>query len=145
MGIKKRLVGFYHIILERKKNLTGKKRLVRLYNMLSVRRLIEIAYMLALLILFAGIINALLEGQNWNIGDRPFPYNIIINSFAAQSLTETFLNFLAILIGTSGVYLMYLGGRRTGRRALSLYVISGWIALVIGILIWLFIIGVKGG
>lgn len=138
MGIKKRLVGFYQIILERMKHLTGKKRLIRLYNMLSLRRLVEIAYMLALLILFAGIINALLEGLN-------FPNYLIIPSFRIQSLMETFLNFSAIAIGTSGIYLMYLGGKRTGKKAPSLYVISGWIILSISMLIWLFIISTKGG
>jgi hypothetical protein len=120
------------------KNLTSKKRPIRLYTMLSLTRIVEIAYMLVLFILFAGIINALLEGQNLS-------NYIIVPSFTVQSFMETFLDFLAIIIGTIGVYLMYLGGRRTGRRAPSLYVISGWITLVIGMLIWLFIIGVKGG
>ena len=138
MGIKKRLVGFYQIVLERMRRLTGKKRLIRLYNMLSLRRLVEIVYMLALFILFAGIINALLEGLS-------FSNYIIIPSFRVQSLVETFLNFLAIIIGTSGIYLMYLGGKRTGKKAPSLYVISGWIILSISVLIWLFIISTKGG
>ncbi|MCP8308294.1 MAG: hypothetical protein H3Z52_05960 [archaeon] len=139
MGIKKRFLGFYYIVLERIKQLIGKKRLIRLYSIFSLRRLIEIAYMLALLFLFAGIINALLEGQYYS------DYTIV-PSFRIQSLVETFLNLFAIIIGTSGIYLMYLGGRRTGaKKAPSLYVISGLTVLIISVLIWLFIIGVKGG
>ncbi len=138
MGIKRRLLGSHHTVLERMKRLTGKKRLIKLYNFLSPRRLVEMAYMFALLIFFAGIINALLEGQN-------FPNAIIIPSFRIQSMMETFLNLLTMIIGTLGIYLMYLGGRRTGRRAPSLYVISGWIVLGISMVIWLFIIGAKVG
>ncbi|MCP8309208.1 MAG: hypothetical protein H3Z53_10735 [archaeon] len=138
MAIKKRFLGFYYIVLERMKQLTGKKRFIRLYNIFSMKRLIEIAYMIALLVLFAGIINALLEGQAYS-------GYIIIPSFRIQSPIETSLNFLAIMIGTLGIYLMHLGGRKTGKTAPSLYVVSGLTILIIGVLIWLFIIGEKAG
>ncbi|MCP8320257.1 MAG: hypothetical protein H3Z52_04860, partial [archaeon] len=108
MPIKKRLLDFYYIVLERMKQLIGKKRLVRLYNIFSLKRLIEIAYMIVLLVLFAGIINALLEGLAYSD-------ITIMPSFTIQSPIETFLNFLALIIGTSGIYLMYLGGRKTGK------------------------------
>jgi len=138
MPIKKRLLGFYYIILERMKQLIGKKRIVRLYNIFSLKRLIEIAYMIVLLLLFAGIINALLEGLAYSD-------IMIMPSFVIQSPIETFLNFLALMIGTSGIYLIYSGGRKTGKTTPSLYVVSGLTILIIGVLIWLFIIGEKIG
>ncbi|MCP8315874.1 MAG: hypothetical protein H3Z51_03305, partial [archaeon] len=138
MPIKKRLLDFYYIVLERMTQLIGKKRLVRLYNIFSLKRLIEIAYMIVLLVLFAGIINALLEGLAYSD-------ITIMPSFTIQSPIETFLNFLALIIGTSGIYLMYLGGRKTGKTTPSLYVVSGLTILIIGVLIWLFIIGEKAG
>ncbi|MGQ9469191.1 MAG: hypothetical protein ACUVTD_05120 [Nitrososphaerales archaeon] len=137
MAIKKRFLGFYHVVLERIRQLIGKKRLIRLYNIFSLRRLIEIAYMFTLLVLFAGIINALLEGQNYS-GLIVTPY------ISVQSPMETLLNFLAITIGTLGIYLMYIGGKKTSKTTPSLYVIFGLIVLIIGVLIWLFIMGVKG-
>ena len=118
------------------RQLMGKKRLVRLYNIFSMKRLIDIAYMIALFLLFAGIINVLLEGLAYS------GYTII-PSLRIQSPIETFLNFLAIMIGTLGIYLMYLGGRKTSKRTPSLYVVSGLTILIIGVLIWLFIIGEK--
>jgi len=138
MAIKRRFLSFYYIVLERMKQLMGKKRLVRLYNIFSMKRLIDIAYMIALFLLFAGIINVLLEGLAYS------GYTII-PSLRIQSPIETFLNFLAIMIGTLGIYLMYLGGRKTSKRTPSLYVVSGLTILIIGVLIWLFIIGEKIG
>ncbi|MEM3437673.1 MAG: hypothetical protein QXP55_03950 [Nitrososphaerales archaeon] len=140
MGIKKMFLGFCNIVLERVQQLIGKKRLVKLYNIFSIRGIVEMAYLLALLVLFAGIINALLEMET--VGNYGLS---IIRSFRIQSFMDTFLNFLLISIGTLGVYLMYIGGRKTGTRTPSLYVLSGLIIIILSVFILLFIIGYKGG
>lgn len=142
MGIKKMFLGFYNIVLERIKQIMGKKRLVKLYSIFNLRRIIEIAYILTLLVLFAGIINALLEMETVS---KYFSELSIIRSFRIQSFMDTFLNFLLISIGTLGIYLMYIGGRKTGTRTPSLYVLSGLIIIIVNVLILLFIIGYKGG
>jgi hypothetical protein len=141
LGIKSRALVFYHITLERMDRFVGRKRLDKLYDLFSLKRLIEVGYILVFLLFFAGVVNALLEGTNPNIIGI-----IIIPSFSFQSLLETFLNLFATAMGTLSIYLMYLGGRRTGtKRAPSLYVISGLTTLIIGMLIWWIIISMKGG
>ncbi|MGQ9719461.1 MAG: hypothetical protein ACUVWK_06475 [Nitrososphaerales archaeon] len=140
LGIKSRALVFYHATLERMERFVGRKRLDKLYDLLSLKRLIEMGYILVLLLFSAGAINALLEGTNPNIIGIT-----IIPSFSFQSLLETFLNLFATAVGTLGIYLMYLGGRRTGtKRAPSLYVLSGLTTLIISMLIWWIIISVKG-
>ncbi|MEM2873778.1 MAG: hypothetical protein QXD82_06405 [Nitrososphaerales archaeon] len=141
MGIKKRILGFYNVVIERIKQLIGKKRLVKLSSLLTLRRIMEIAYMIALLILFAGIINALLELGTVR---QYFSDLSIIRSFRIQSFMDTFLNFLVVSVGTLGIYLMYLGGRKTGTKAPSLYVISGLTVLIMSALIFWFILSYKG-
>ncbi len=140
MGIKKRILGFYNIVIERIKQLIGKKRLVKLSSLLTLRRIIEIAYMVILLILFAGIINALLELETVR---QYFSDLSIIRSFRIQSFMDTFLNFLVVSVGTLGIYLMYLGGRKTSTKAPSLYVISGLTVLIMSALIFWFILSYK--
>ncbi len=141
MGIKKRILGFYNVVIERIKQLIGKKRLVKLSSLLTLRRIMEIAYMIALLILFAGIINALLELGTVR---QYFSDLSIIRSSRIQSFMDTFLNFLVVSVGTLGIYLMYLGGRKIGTKAPSLYVILGLTVLIMGTLIFWFLLSYKG-
>jgi hypothetical protein len=142
MGIKKRFLVFYNTFLEKIQQMMGKKRIVKFYSIFSLRRMMEIAYMLALIVLFAGVINALLE---MGTVSRFFSELSIIRSFRIQSFMDTFLNFLLITVGTFGIYLMYLGGRKAGTRAPNLYVLSGLTIIIINVFILLFIIGYKGG
>ncbi|MGB9659322.1 MAG: hypothetical protein ACPLY9_02185 [Nitrososphaerales archaeon] len=141
MGIKKRILSFYNVAIERIKQLTGKKRLVKLSSLLTLRRIIEIAYMITLLILFAGIINALLELGTVR---QYFSDLSIIRSSRIQSFMDTFLNFLLVSVGTLGIYLMYLGGRKIGTKVPSLYVILGLTVLIMSTLIFWFILSYKG-
>jgi|GEM_PF-642149 hypothetical protein len=141
MGIKKRILGFYNIAIERIKQLIGKKRLVKLSGILTLRRIIEIAYMITLLILFAGIINALLELGTVR---QYFSDLSIIRSSRIQSFMDTFLNFLLVSVGTLGIYLMYLGGRKIGTKVPSLYVILGLTVLIMSTFIFWFILSYKG-
>ncbi|MEM3383172.1 MAG: hypothetical protein QXL52_03050 [Nitrososphaerales archaeon] len=142
MGIKKMFLGLSNIILERIQQIIGKKRLFRFYSMFGIRRIIEMAYLFTLLFLFAGIINALLEIETVSKYSSEWS---LVRSFGIQSFMDTFLNFLLISIGTLGVYLMYIGGRKTGTRIPSLYVLSGIIIIILNMFILLFIISYKGG
>ncbi|MEM3451416.1 MAG: hypothetical protein QW830_03305 [Nitrososphaerales archaeon] len=142
MGIKKMFLGLSNIILERIQQIIGKKRLFRFYSMFGIRRIIEMAYLFTLLFLFAGIINALLEIETVSKYSSEWS---LVRSFGIQSFIDTFLNFLLISIGTLGVYLMYIGGRKTGTRIPSLYVLSGIIIIILNMFILLFIISYKGG
>ncbi len=135
-------LGLSNIILERIQQIIGKKRLFRFYSMFGIRRIIEMAYLFTLLFLFAGIINALLEIETVSKYSSEWS---LVRSFGIQSFMDTFLNFLLISIGTLGVYLMYIGGRKTGTRIPSLYVLSGIIIIILNMFILLFIISYKGG
>lgn len=123
------------------KGIIGRKRLSKASQILDLRRIVEMAYMFAFFILAAGIINFILEGTNPN-----FSQYLILPLFNFQNLTETLLNFLTIMIGVAGFYLMYLGGKKIStKRTANLYLISGLIVLISSVSMLLFILSTKFG
>ena len=141
MGIKKRVQGFYRTALEIMKGIIGRKRLSKASQRLDLRKIIEIAYMFAFLLLSAGIINFLIEG---NIPD--LAQYIIVPLFRYQNLIETIVNFFTVMMGAAGFYLIYLSGKKIStKKTVNLYLISGFIILISSVSILLFILSVKYG
>lgn len=134
-------MGYCRITLEMMKGIIGRKRLSKASQIFDLRRILEMAYMFAFLILAAGIINFILEGTNPN-----FAQYIILPLFNFQNLTETLLNFFTIMIGAAGFYLMYLAGKKIStKRTANLYFVSGLIVLISSAITTWFILSTKFG
>lgn len=103
------------------------------------RRGVEIVYVLILVVLAGGTINTVLEGS------RPeFSQALILPTRGAQTVAEAVINAFTILLGTGGLYFVYLSGRPTVRqRTATLYFIVGVATLLITISLGLYLLGTK--
>lgn len=101
---------------------------------------LEMLYLLVLLALSAGIVNTILEGM------RPeFAGAVILPNRAAQTMSEVVINIFTIVLGTAGVYLIYVSGRQTLRhRVANLYMLLGFTTILLALFIGLYIVGIKG-
>lgn len=116
-----------------------KSRVVRSILKLSVGRVIEGLYLLALLILLGGVVNAILEGLRVRA-----PQAIIFTSSAVQSIGETVINIFALLLGAAGVYFIYRGSRFvSSKRVSNFYLFVGVVGLLLALLIEFYLFGYK--
>lgn len=107
--------------------------------LLSVDRVIEGLYLLALLILLGGGVNAALEGMRVKA-----PQAFIFASLAVQSVGETIINIFTLILGTASIYFIYRGGRvLSSRRLTNFYLFAGLIGLLIALAIEFYLVGYK--
>lgn len=110
------------------------------FTTVFITGIIPVVYLLILFFYSGGIVNALLEGTRANLGGQ-----IIIQARAAQSPTEGILNASVLAMGTTGVLLMYRGGRQTMRgRLANSYILGGSVLLLMSVLIGLAFLRIKG-
>lgn len=99
-------------------------------------RWMEILYVLGIILMTAGLVNAVL--QPVNIGYVIFP------SSSDQSATETGVDALALIIGAAGVYLSYLSGRQTTQsRMVNFYLAVSIMLIGIAVYIGIYVIASK--
>ena len=116
-----------------------KSRLVRSALKLSVERVIEGLYLLALLILLGGSVNAVLEGLRIKA-----PQSIIFPYSAAQSIGETVIYIFTLVLGAAGVYFIYQGSRFTSsKRVSNFYLFAGVVGLLLALVIEFYLFGYK--
>lgn len=91
------------------------------------RGLTQIIYLAFLVALMAGFINAL----SYPVPNQTYiPYP----SGQAQTIPESVVNAMVILVGAAGIYLTYLSGRQTVRsRTVSLYLGIALLLLIVSI------------
>lgn len=100
------------------------------------QRWMEVLYILGILLMTAGLVNAVL--QPVNIGYVIYP------STSDQSATETGVDALALLIGAVGVYLSYLSGRQTTKsRMVNFYLTIGLLLIAIAVYMGIYVLGSK--
>ncbi len=141
MGIKRLVLRYLNAVAEKARH-TGLIRRANISSFYSTvrRRGLEIAYLMAIFILSAGIFNTLLEGSKPEFSQR-----IILPFRQAQNFTEFLINMFTILVGTGGVYLIYLSGRQTFRyRLATLYMVLGFTAVIIAVIVGILILQTKG-
>lgn len=141
MVVKKFLSRSFKSIAERVRHsgIARRRSSLALYSIIRQRGL-EIAYLLALFTLSAGIFNTLLEGSRYEGSGQ-----IILRFRAAQTFTEFLINFFTLLVGTGGVYLIYLSGRQTFRHRLTtLYMLLGFAGLLIAVAVGVLTLQTKG-
>jgi len=99
-------------------------------------RWIEVLYILGIVLMTAGLVNAAIQPVN-------FGY-VIFPSTGAQSATETGVDALALLIGAVGIYLSYLSGRQTTKsRLVNFYLTIGLLMIAIAVYIGIYVLGSK--
>jgi hypothetical protein len=95
-------------------------------------RWIEVLYILGMVVMTAGIVNAAIQPVNYRY--------IIFPGQGAQSISETVINALALLIGSGGIYMSYMSGRQTTRpRMVSFYLAIGLLMIAIGIYVGIYV------
>jgi hypothetical protein len=109
----------------------------RRFSVLLRTRWIEVIYLLAILAMTAGIVNA---------GIQPVdPRYVIYPLRGAQSVSETAINGFTILLGAAGVYLAAISGRQTTKpRIANFYLIFALMLIGTALYIGLYIYAFKG-
>jgi hypothetical protein len=99
-------------------------------------RWIEVLYVLGIVAMASGIVNAAIQPVDSRY--------IIFPGQGSQSITETIINALALLLGATGIYLSYLSGRQTTKpRMVTFYLILGLLLLGTGIYIGIYVYSSK--
>jgi hypothetical protein len=99
-------------------------------------RWIEILYVFGIVTMASGIVNAAIQPVDSRY--------IIFPGQGSQSITETIINALALMLGATGIYLSYLSGRQTTKpRMVTFYLILGLLLLGTGIYIGIYVYSSK--
>lgn len=97
---------------------------------------VEVLYIVVLVVLSAGIVNAVI--QPVNVGYVIFP------STGGQSATETVVDSFVLLLGTIGVYLSYLSGRQTTKsRMVNFFLVIGLFLVLAALYIGIYVLSAK--
>ena len=107
-------------------------------NLLSLvkSRWIEILYVLGIVAMASGIVNAAIQPVDSRY--------IIFPGQGSQSFTETVIDALALMLGATGIYLSYLSGRQmTKPRMVTFYLILGLLLLGTGVYIGIYVYSSK--
>ena len=107
-------------------------------NILSLvkSRWIEILYVIGIVAMASGIVNAAIQPVDSRY--------IIFPGQGSQSITETVINALALMLGAMGVYLSYLSGRQTTKpRMITFYLVIGLLLIGTGVYIWIYVYSSK--
>lgn len=93
---------------------------------------IEVLYILGVVVLAAGIVPALAD---------PVPVQYIIYPGTdSQSISETVINSMALLMGFAGLYLSYLSGRQTVKpRLVGFYLGLGLVLIAAAVYIGIYV------
>jgi hypothetical protein len=93
---------------------------------------IEVAYIFGVIVLSAGIVSALVQ---------PVPIQYIIYPGTdLQSISETVINSMALLMGFGGLYLSYLSGRQTVKpRLVGFYLGIGLLLIAAAVYVGIYV------
>jgi hypothetical protein len=99
-------------------------------------RWMEVLYILGIVLMTAGLVNAVLQPVNTGY--------IIYPGSGDQSATETGVDALALIIGAAGVYLSYLSGRQTTTsRMVNFYLVISILMIAIAVYIGIYVLASK--
>jgi len=97
---------------------------------------VEVLYIVALIIMSAGLVNAVIQPVNAGY--------VIFPSSGGQSATETVVDAFVLLLGTGGVYLSHLSGRQTTKtRMANFFLIIGLFLITIALYIGIYVLTQK--
>ncbi len=96
----------------------------------------EMLYILGIVAMASGIVNAIIQPVDARY--------IIYPGQGSQSVTETIINGLALMLGATGIYLSYLSGRQTTKpRMVTFFLILGLLLIATGVYIGIYVYSSK--
>jgi hypothetical protein len=99
-------------------------------------RWIETLYILGIIAMASGIVNAVVQPVN-------FGYTIFPGQ-GSQSASETVINSFALILGATGIYLSYLSGRQTTKpRLVNFYLALGLVLMLTSVYIGIYVYSYK--
>lgn len=140
MSIKRKILLFLKESEDKLSRLTRIKTIARAYKSLTFGSIIEIVYVFLFLLFTAGVINSLLEGNNPSYASQ-----LIVRGLRVQNMLETFLYLFSGLIGTGGIYLMYISKKQAEKRVENIFLLLGITILFLSVFISLYLVEVKLG
>jgi uncharacterized membrane protein YcfT len=99
---------------------------------------LQVIYILVIVALMAGFVNAVV---------LPVPNQTaaVYPTTGAQSIPETFIDGMVILLGAAGIYLTYMSGRQTTKsRMVNLYLSVALLLILISTMTGLYLVNLKG-
>lgn len=99
---------------------------------------VQLLYVLAVVGLMAGFVNAV-------ILPVPNQAQAVFPGSGDQTIPETFIDAMVILLGGSGVYLTYISGRQTMRsRMVNMYLGFALLLISVAVMMGVYLVNVKG-
>lgn len=99
---------------------------------------VQLLYVLVVIGLMAGFVNAVVLPLP-NQGEAVYP------GAGAQTIPETFIDAMVILMGGAGIYLTFISGRQTTKsRMVNLYLAFALMLVAVSLLMGLYLVSLKG-
>ena len=100
----------------------------------------QLLYVAAVIGLMAGLVNAVVLPIG---GTQAF--EVVYQGAGDQTIPETFINAMVILLGGSGIYLTYISGRQTTKpRMVSLYLGFALLLISVTVMAGIYLNNFKG-
>jgi hypothetical protein len=98
--------------------------------------IVQLLYVVAILALMAGIVNAVV---------LPYPNQAQpVAPTGSETIPETFIDAMVILIGGAGIYMTYISGRQTTRsRMVNLYLGFALLLISVSVIVGVYLITYK--
>ena len=118
----------------------GARRFLRSNLATSLKtRFLELAYLSVVFVMTAGLVNSMLESFK-----PQYSGMLYVPGRGAQTLNEVVFNFFDLVLGTAGIYMIYVGARASPRGRLSgLYMVFGFSAVIVAVLVAIYLIWMK--
>jgi hypothetical protein len=102
---------------------------------------VQLVYILVAAGLMAGFVNAVVLPVTGSAAADP-----VYPATGAQTIPETFIDAMVILLGGAGIYLTYVSGRQTTKsRMVNLYLAVALLLVSLSVMMGLYLITAKGG
>jgi hypothetical protein len=101
---------------------------------------VEVLYVVAIVGLMAGIVNAVVLPYT-GAGGQATP----VAPAGSETIPETFIDAMIILVGAAGIYMTYVSGRQTTRsRMVNLYLAFALLLIAISVTTGVYLVIYKG-
>lgn len=99
---------------------------------------VQLLYVLVVCGLMAGFVNAV-------VLPVPNQTQAVYPSDGYQTIPETFIDAMVILLGGAGIYLTYMSGRQTTKsRMVNLYLVIALLLISISMMTGIYLVNLKG-
>jgi hypothetical protein len=101
---------------------------------------IQLIYVLVVSALLAGLVNAaVLPVAGSAASDTIYP------GTGSQTISETFIDAMVILVGGAGIYLVYISGRQTTKaRMVNFYLAIALLLVAVSVMMGVYVVSLKG-